>query len=454
MLMRFFFPYFKRAVLAVFKSEGTSFDKIKAELAELNKRIDLEFNANNVINANFDRLLYQKKILNRHSDNIAIFGVLPPEKSGIAIYNAKVFGISDDFHVFSKFMSSDNYETAKESIKEAYSDNFFPINLYSTAKIMFNYSKNIFVLGNSFHNIPYLDTAIKEQDKKNSYLYCHEVFFHDLLLSYLGFQIYKKVLCNAYPELAQEINNYNVETVEKIKGLCYGIRAIILLTEISNIIVNNSIAKEKLFEEIKGTIYENSIDIITLFHPISDLKINVYGEPKLSDTNEIKIGTFGICNNKYKSTDIIIDAVIYLNTKYKIKAKCILAGYEIDYYIKNFVSESQLNYVLGFSDISDEQIVSLMSQVDIAIQMRNYPHGETSGVICQLLGLNKNIIVSEKFIDSNLEKYCTIVKRFVSAEELAETIYKIINKKKEIIDSSRLIEEMSFEKLADAIRKL
>jgi len=533
-LMRFFFPYFKRAVLSVFRSEGISFDRIKtdfdrinselaginkrinlefnninnqidemiktelsrinselaginikinlefsninnkidemiktelnrinSDLAETNKRINLEFNdinnkideINYSINTNLDRLLYQKKTL-RHQDNIAIFGVLPPEKSGIAFYNAKSFGISNDFHVFSEFTSLDNYEIAKQSVKENYNDNFFPINLYSNAKKMFNYSKKIFVLGNSSHNIPYLDAAIKEYDKNNSYLYCHEVFFHDLLLSYLDFPIYKNVLKNSYPEIGAEINNYDMESVEKIRSLCYGIRAIILLTGVTNIIVNNSIAKEKLLDDIKGTIFENSIMITTLFLPISDLRMFVSEKPVLSDVNEIKIGTFGMCNNKYKSTDTIIDAVNNLNTKYSIKAKCILAGYEIDYYVKTFITESKQKHVLCFSDITDEQIVTLMSEVDIAVQLRNNPHGETSAVICQLLGLNKNIIVSENFIGSVLEKYCTIVRRFVSADELAETIYKMLNEKRKIIDSSRLIEEMNFKKLADAIQKL
>jgi len=460
--MKFFFPYFKRAVLSVFRSEGTSLENIKKELVwlnsemvETNKKSNTLFNGiNNKINLNFDRLLYQKKTLNINIPYIAVFGVLPPEKSGIAIYNAKTFSISDDFHVFSRFFSLNDYEIAKESVKENYNDNFFPIDFYSTAKTIFCYSKIIYVLGNSFHNVSYLDAAIKNQDKENSYLYCHEVFFHDLLRSFLDFPVYKKVLCNAYPELAHEISNYNIESIENIRNLCNGIRVILLLTGISNVIVNNNIAKEKLLDDIKGTIFENNVKANVLFLPISKEKINILKDPDLSNILGIKIGVFGICDNKYKSTDVIFNAIILLNEKYNIKSKCILAGFGVDSYVKTIINESNKNYLFWYSDITDEQIISLMDQIDIAIQLRNYPHGETSAVVCQLLGLNKNIIVSEKFIGSTLEKYCTVVKRLISTEELAETIYKMLNETPKNIDSSKLIEEMSFEKLADTVRKL
>jgi len=459
--MRFIFPFFKRAVLSIFINEGISIELIESELKLLNTEINSINNninkINNNINTIIDRLFYQKYLINKKMVNIAVFGVMPPEKSGIAIYNKKTFGINDNFHVFSRFMSTDNCEITKENFKENYNDNFFPINFFSNAKAIFNYSKIIFVLGNSFHNIPYLDAAIKEKYKKYSYLYCHEVFFHDLLRAYFDFPIYKNVLCNAYPELIQEINNYNIESFENIKSLCYGIRAILLLTGISNVIVNNNIAKEKLLDDIKGTVFENNIRIIVLFLPIPNLKSNIYKEPNLSYINEIKIGVFGICDNKYKSTNVILNAIVILNELYNLKSKCIIAGYDVDSYVKTINSESIKMYLVWFSNVSDKQIESLMSQVDIAVQLRNYPQGETSAVICQLLGLNKNIIVSEKFIDSDLEEYCTVVKKFISAEELAEKLYEIFSKKQRIIDNnklSKLIEGMSFEKLADTILRL
>jgi hypothetical protein len=404
----------------------------------------------------FKKLLYHKKEINKNTANIAIFGVLPPEKSGIAIYNAKTFGINDDFHIFSKFMPLSNYKAAKDSIGSKYNDNFFPIELSSTAQTMFNYNKKIFVLGNSFHNCPYLEAAINEHDKKNSFLYCHEIALHNVLLAYINFINYKKEIYSAYPELTQELTKYDEDKnkfLEKIKNLCYGIRAVLLLTGISNIIVNNSVAKEKLLNEIKGTVLENKIKVTALFLPIPLIQMNKISNHFLPNNDGKMIGVFGLADNKYKSTETIINAIIILNEKYDIKAKCVLAGYDVIHYIRT-VSEEQKKYLIWFSDITEEEILSLMNQIDVAVQLRDYPHGESSAAICQLLSLNKDIITSENFIDINLEKYCTVVKRFISPDELANELNNFFIRKTDKKDTAQLIEGLSFDKFANAIINL
>jgi hypothetical protein len=443
-VMIVFFPYLKKAMLKIYKS--AEFIDSSAEIAKINNKIDILF----------DKLIYHNTKINKTSSNIAVFGVLPPEKSGLAIYNSKTFGINNKFHIFSQFLLPDSYEKAKESIVNGYKDNFYPINHYSTLRTIYNYQKKIFILGNSFHNIHYLDAAIREKDKENSYLYCHEILMHNLLSAYYEFTEYKKILCNVYPEFNQEITKYTTETVEAIQNirkLNNGIRAVLLLTGITNVIVNNSVARDKLVEELKGSTFEKIIVIKKLFHPISHMPKNTIRDNYSHGIDEIKIGTFGVPDDKTKSTITIINAVTLLNEKYGIKSKCILVGYDVDLYVATNPGLQQ-KYLSWYSNNTDEQIVSIMEQIDIAVQLRNNPHGESSGMISQLLGLNKCIITSENFLDDIFEKHCTVIRKLISAEELAEILYNVLINKKLLNYSEQLCSEFSFKNLSEAIIKL
>ena len=404
---------------------------------------------------------FHQRLLALHNDlpqrparGCALFGVLPPEETGIAIYNAKTFGINDEYHVFSDFSQPANYMIAKERTGDNYKNNFFSIDLFSTANKLFTYRKKIFVIGNSSHNAPYFNAAINEQDKNNSYLYLHEINMHNLLHNYLGFPLYHKILSAVYPENMENISRSEEINFESVKNkIEYGIRAVLLLTGITNIFVNNENAKIMLLEDIKGTIFENTLSITTLFHPIPNLR-NTEIDQKLIADDCIKIGSFGLCDNQMKSTNIIVDAVALLNEKYKKNAKCILAGYDAELYIPGNVSEIKQKYVIGFSNMTNDKFVSIMKQIDIAVQLRNYPHGESSGTIFQLLSLNKKIITSEGFIEKRFEKYCQVVPKFISSEELAKKILEILNIKDDITETDLLLKEYSFENLSDTILRI
>ena len=106
-----------------------------------------------------------------------------------------------------------------------------------------------------------------------------------------------------------------------------------------------------------------------------------------------------------------------------------------------------------FETKDTEDFISLMNSVDIAIQLRNNTIGESSGVINQLLGLNKKIITTKGFVSKELSKSVREVKPFISAEELAlEILYYLEDKT--IIDNSELIEKYSFENLGKKILEL
>ncbi|MCL2312632.1 MAG: glycosyltransferase [Firmicutes bacterium] len=389
------------------------------------------------------------------TDKIAVFGALPPETTGLAPYNALTFGTDANYDVFSAFVSKQNMEKAKNFLKKDYANNFFPIESYDYFTNIRNYTKKIFVLGGSPHNVAYLSEAIKQKDK-NNWLYLHEA--HNLYLLaqyYQNNKFFLQHMSKLYEREIKKIDDkiFPVSCVQWFeKNRLFGIRLILALTGAENIIVNNQYCKELIEKDIKGTVFENKLNIVLAFLPIPDLKNTKSYEHNVSE-NTILIGTFGMPSED-KGTKTIINAVHLLNSKYKIKTNLLMAGYSVDSYIsehKHFCGDT--SQILTFDWPDDDKLASLMKSVDIAIQLRNNPHGESSGCIAQLLSLDKKIITTKNFVDIRFERYCKTVDSNISPEHLAEEIVKYL-KEKLSYPTEAIINEYSYKRLTDFIKGL
>jgi hypothetical protein len=389
-------------------------------------------------------------------DRIAVFGVLPPQKSGIAYFNAGTFGLDDTFHLFSAMQTQEDHVAARNIVGPEYKNNFFTLETYSIIKTKINYKTKIFVLGNSEHNIPYLMQAVNEPDKQNSWLYLHDGMTRNVI--YLLFQykteMCKEIFCKVYPEFAAKMTQFN--TLNNLADFLeennlYGARVIIYLTGITNVIVNTHWAQKIVEYEMNENTFIKNIKIVKLFLPLPNLNY-ICCKNVCSDKNTFLIGSFGIPNDQYKSTKTIIETISVLNKKYNIKSKCILAGYHVDQYYKCIPRDLQ-NFVMPFYNIPEDELFSLMKSVHLAVQLRNITCGESSGIISQLMGMNKKIIATENFVDIELEKSCITVPKFVSKETLADVIMKELQTNNEI-NNNTLLDQFSFQNLSNKILKL
>lgn len=373
--------------------------------------------------------------------NTAVFGALPPEKTGLAPYNAKTFGKNSNFHVFSKINNFTNFNIANKFLKDNFNNNFIPINYYCKFLDKYEYKKRIFVLGNSYHNIEYLKYAVKESNKNNSYLYLHEASLLGLLYYY--FDCSEETLYNYlriyYPNIKYRYKLLNYLTINNI----YGIRLVLGMTNINNIIVNNNRAKELIINEIKYTDFFDKIKIFTMFLPIEKLDSI---KPTLND-EYIYIGSFGI-PSQHKGTFTIIEAVDIIINKYKKKLKLVLAGYDVNNYI-NGLDKKLLENIISFDSPDSDTFFSIMSSINIAIQLRNNSFGESSGVISQLIGMNKKIITTSGFIEYSNINNIREVKKNISKDELVVEILNYLDEN--VTDNTEVVNYYSYDNLCNKL---
>lgn len=379
-------------------------------------------------------------------DNIAVFGVLPPEQSGIANYNQLLFLNDSRFDLFCFDREYINFHHHVE-----HGENVYPYCIYDQFEDL--YKLKIFILGNSTHNVPYLQMAVREKDKNNSWLYLHEARLIDFIFAYFQnenkTEELKALLKYCYPDSIS--NNVLLQPLNKVleyasKHKIYGLRIIHRMTGISNIIVNNDCARELVEAELK----DYNVTVKKAFHPVTDLK-GILPYKLKNEGFDLYIGSFGGPSDKYKQTYKVVQATVLLNKKYNQSVKLILAGYGVDFYYQGLTQEEQ-SCVIPFDSPTNEELFALMKLTRLGVQLRPSPHGESSGVICQLLGLGKRSITTEGFIDSSFSEYSKTVPQNVTYQELAKHILDSLQLPD--FDNDMLIKNYSFDVLKEKLPKL
>lgn len=356
---------------------------------------------------------YVIKLLNGNkSKKVALFSILPPQKSGIAEYSYKTF--TSDTKLYDIFSDING----KELETYAKSSNIFPLLL----KRVFSYKARVFVLGNSEHHVKILKHAIKTNGEGGRILYLHESYLIDLFYWYYrqNTVLLKSKLIKNYAQHQKLIEKSKDLYADFITHKIYGIKLLIKLTGITNFIVNNDRAKEMIFEELSPEL-KKLVCVNVGFLPVVNL-INVKKE-NIDSSVDFVIGSFGK-PQKQKSTDIIINATKILCER-GIKIKLLLAGYGVNSYLK----DKKYNFIIPIDSPNEDDLYSLMKSVDLAIQLRPHPHGESSGCISQLFGMSQNIITTKGFVSKEFEKYCCIIDSEQTPESLANHILNRLHTK-------------------------
>lgn len=376
-----------------------------------------------------------------HHERVAVFGILPPEESGIAVYNEAIFCDNTNFDIF---CSRDNLWRMNQAGIEH--ENVFIHTIYHYINSL--YKKKIYILGNSHHNIFYFNLAKLDQYKSNSFIYLHEARFIDFIYSFYNGNFEKIKEC--FIETYSEYKNYFIYTSD-MKSLLkvidnlniYGVRFIIKECNIKNIIVNNN----KCVDIIKHECHDIELNIHKVFLPIP--KIDITNRAFVFNKKENIVGTFGNPNNKTKETGKIIEAVYNINKIYGRNIKLIIAGRGVDEYISKKIDSDKQKYIITYEAPDDNTLYSLMSLVDMGIQLRPHSHGESSGPINQLIALGKKIITSEGFLDDEFKSVCREASVNSSVDDLSRIILSYLEEDEH--DTTKVCNKFSITALQDIL---
>ena len=384
-------------------------------------------------------------ILNRpvSQNKVAVFGIIPPEESGIADYNLNTFKVAQDkFDVFANIREINAYnKQIKNGIK-----NMFPLCTAKYADFIEHYKHKLYVFGNCHQHKEVFEDAIKTKGDPNRSMQLHEPWLFGMINpTYEGkFEEYQQLVIESYPQLKEEILKISdiphIMSLLNNLGYC-GLRIVINATGIKNIFVNNDKAKQMVEDELKDCSI-SGVKVRMSFLPIEKIEADNINIKEAS--NQKIIATFGI-PQEAKMSETLIEAVKILNETENGNYKLVLAGYYVNSYLKT--NNYKYDFIIPFDSPDTKTLFALMNSADLAVQLRKKPHGESSACIMQLLGMKQNILTSEDFVSKELEEYCHTVPRDITAEKLAKELKNILENPISY-DNNAIAEKFSFTNLA------
>ena len=331
----------------------------------------------------------------RREEPLNIIGSMPPDQSGVAIYTQKMLASAPWANRFFVPWADGRLEVAIESMRrtrhqqraETAPPQFLPMSSYRPEQ-----KPAIWILGNSEHHIETIDLLVHAGQPKD-FLYLHEARLDGLLNVY-----HQRRSPNS--ALSQEINNLN-----DFLGVVHP----------RNILVNSEYCAQLIGALTNAKEYK----IQKLFLPILDVTPTKLRHQAKSSDQQLTIMHIGILGQA-KQPDQIVKACEVVRQKRPIRL--IFSGYDVLNYLRN--SQLERSWIETREGLSDAELVELMQQADIGIQPRWPQHGESSGAICQWLGLRKPVIATAGGSFDEFAGSAWLVAPETGADGLAEAIVK------------------------------
>lgn len=374
----------------------------------------------------FQYLLFFSK---NNKARVLVYSVMPPENTGMAPFALNIFNKREDFIVFSKHKYLLNYFNCLFSQKH-FNKNVYPFELEKLIEKRTDVQSKIFVIGNSSHHKYTLDKAIDTKGENNRYLYLGENYVMGFLIEYFKLNTIEKIKNFIYKYYQKNVDIEKQNIYESLTNAnIYGTKILSEITGIKNFIVFS----DNAIEFFKKDFGENEFaDLNIKIAPTVIPSFNRKNNPQNTYENRdyIMVGSFGI-SQKNKSTDDIVKAVNCMNAKGE-KTKLLLAGYKVNNYIKALPENITTEHIIAIENPNQNKLYELMASVDVAVQLRSVSHGELSGCISELLGLNKKVITTKNFVPNSIKKFCVEVEPFIAPEALANVISDELIRKNEL----------------------
>lgn len=352
---------------------------------------------------------------------------LPPDRSGVAFYTQRTF--ATPMAPVALFAAVDSpqlteaarkdLDTVRRSLDHAgTSVDLLSISTLVDARRAIPTQPVLFVLGNSHHHLHTFDFLLNGGAKPGDAVHLHDVFLRGLLALYVEtYSALRKTLLKAYPE---DVVKKWVNSQEGGYGGTnppLGPRVLVRRAGIRHFVVNSNAAADRLRGDLGAEADQVRID--ALFLP-------VIARPNVSRQSEacsvLRIGHFGIIHAA-KQTDRLIAACDLLAGTRTIEL--VFAGYDVRSHLRENGLERE--YVRVIESASDDELEEIMSGVDCAVQLRYPDHGESSGVVNQLLALRRPVICTMTGSFTEMAAAVHLVPPDVTPADLAGAIEQAAN---------------------------
>lgn len=326
---------------------------------------------------------------------IAVASVVPPAETGIAHFTVRAFasGATPVDVFFPHDTAAEYLAVASRLCRDDSAINYFSLEALDLGLAMRDYAAVVWVLGNSDHHIETAKLLRLTRHLPASVPTYIEI--HDPVLLNLTARIAVAERTDI-TALIQQSSGVNLAGVdwerarmgdhrELLDRGATGIPALLNDVRFDGLILHSRAAREMVLRDWGGL---DPARANVLFHPVF--------EPFEEDAPQrrdkaIRIGTFGVPAAS-KQTDTVIKA-FGLIRRTEPEATLLIAGFGAHAYAKAAIREEVPGLLIEDSPPTD-RLLDLMRSVDVAVQLRAINTGESSGIIPQLLALNRVTIAS------------------------------------------------------------
>lgn len=339
---------------------------------------------------------------------LALLSILPPIPNGVASFAARFFADARwrlDTYAPLPFESMEALDRAQGAPHRR----FFPTESWDRILPPTSYQAVVVEAGNSPHHVPTLRAASRAQTGR-VWLHLHEAqairfwtgWFEEDARAVLAF--YRE----HYPDRAAFLGDLFGDPGPQAP--C-GIRPLALLSRAERILVHSDYCARKVREDLGDL----NLPIDVLFHPLPP-PLAAHPEPAEAP---LRVGHFGGLSGG-KSIHTLLAALDRLATTQDVRL--ILAGFGAGRYARRHRLAARRPWLEVHDAPSDGQLEALMASVHVAVQLRPTNHGESSGVVSQLLGMSRPLVLSDIGSFPELGPVAVYVPPDVGAESLAQAI--------------------------------
>lgn len=380
------------------------------------------------------------------SDRVVVHSPMPPEQSGIANFSLKLhMAEPEKWDVFAADMTKDAYEQNRQAHGPGY--NVMPSCFFRKCLGPVGYGRPaIFVIGNNdrFHYNAVAE-AVRSKGVVDRWLYLHEAMVQDAMIGYMARQgvSLADYLHRWYPQVRLDESRLNSPDRDQYMQDTHmlGVRALVELSGIDNIIVNNVRCRELVLADLTEE-QRRRVRLEMMFLPIE--KIDVGEKVDFAQGGCKVVGTFGT-PHEFKGTVRVVEAIARLNRQ-GYGCRLLLAGYHDKWYLENRVPEEFRPYCIVPEDTSDlDYFKRLMGSVDLAVQLRIVQHGESSGCVNELLGVGTPVLTNRGFVNADVERFCHCTSADPSVDELTAAIRGALESRERKALTDELFAQHSFQ---------